>query len=179
MPDLRIATLQDARALAAVAEETFRDTYGAQNRPEDMDLHCLRCYGEALQATELSDPDRVTLLCEADGGIIAYAQLRWGPAPPCVKGRSPGEIQRFYVVRGWHGQGVAQALMAASLEALQARGTDVVWLSAWERNPRSLAFYRKAGFVEAGEQRFLIGTDLQRDLILARAIGEPLTGSAG
>jgi ribosomal protein S18 acetylase RimI-like enzyme len=43
-----------------------------------------------------------------------------------------------------------------------------------ERNPRAIAFYRRIGFVEQGEQRFLLGTDLQRDLVLARPLDRPL-----
>ncbi|HET8715509.1 MAG TPA: GNAT family N-acetyltransferase, partial [Holophagaceae bacterium] len=167
------ATPQDARALAALAERTFRDTFGADNTAEDMDLHCRTAYGEAIQAAELADPDRLTFLCEADGGIVGFAQVRWGPAPACVTGPRPGEIQRLYVDRPWHGRGVAQVLMAASLEALEARGCGVAWLGVWERNPRALAFYRKAGFAEVGDHVFPLGHDPQRDLILARPLGDP------
>lgn len=171
MPALRRAAIRDARALAAVAERTFRDTFAAENMAEDMDLHCRTTYGEAHQAAELADPDRLTLLCEADGDLVGFVQLRWGPAPPCVTGSAPGEIQRLYVVRAWHGWGVAQTLMAAALEALDGRGCGVAWLGVWERNPRALAFYRKAGFTEVGDQVFPLGHDPQRDLILVRRLG--------
>ncbi len=171
---VRKATPADALPLARLAERTFRDAFGAMNTPEDMDHHCRASYGEALQAAEIADPARLTLLaCEAEqtagGAVIAgYAQLRWGPAPACVQARAPGEVQRIYVDARWHGRGVAQALMAACLRELQARGADVAWLGVWERNPRAIAFYRKLGFVERGEHVFQVGSDPQRDVVMAR-----------
>lgn len=173
MHSIRQAVPEDARVLAALAETTFRDTFAAQNTPEDMDLHCRQSYGEALQRAELLDPARLTLLCELEGRAIAFAQLRWGSAPACVEAARAGEIQRLYVDRPWHGRGVAQDLMAASLEALGGRGSDLAWLGVWERNPRALAFYAKWGFTLVGDHTFPLGTDPQRDLIMVKALGGP------
>ena len=49
-------------------------------------------------------------------------------------------------------------------------GCDVVWLDVWEKNLRAIAFYRKWGFIEVGEQTFQLGDDLQQDLLMARAL---------
>ena len=78
----------------------------------------------------------------------------------------------FYVVADWHGRGVAKELMTAALEEMKVRGTDVVWLGVWEKNPRAIAFYQKLGFTEIGEHSFLLGNDLQRDVIMARDLNE-------
>lgn len=167
---MRKATLRDAKQLSEVAERTFRDTFGAMNTPEDMDLHCVSSFGEAIQAGEISNPDMLTLLSEEDGEVVGFAQLRWGGAPDCVSAEAPGEIQRLYVVREWHGKGVAQALMDACLEALKGRGSDAAWLGVWERNPRAISFYRKFGFEEVGDHAFPLGTDPQRDIVMARPL---------
>ena len=92
---LRPATPADARALAVLAERTFRDTFAAQNSPQNMDAHCRAHYGEALQLAEIASTDHVTLVVEADGLLLAYAQLRWGTAPACVSGQQAAEIRRF------------------------------------------------------------------------------------
>lgn len=173
MLDIRRADRGDAKALSRLAESTFRAAFGAQNTAEQMAVHCRDSYGERIQAAEISDPEMLTLLCEDDGRLIGYAQLRWGEAPACVAAGSPGELQRLYVVEDRHGMGVAQALMTACIEAMRQRGSDVVWLGVWERNPRALAFYRKFGFVEMGDQIFSLGGDPQRDIVMAR----PLTAA--
>src|SRR5947208_1790594 len=108
---IRVATVADAAALAALARETFVDAFGADNRPEDMAAYVAEVFGEAQQAREIADPNIVTLFCVAAGFSraeagpytepIAYAQLR-------RTGPSEVELARFYVRRAHHGQGVAQ-----------------------------------------------------------------------
>jgi ribosomal protein S18 acetylase RimI-like enzyme len=135
-----------------------------------MDAHCRGSYSEDFQAEEIANPNMVTLLAEHGEELVGFAQLRWSEAPSFVQGNSPSEIQRLYVASNWHGKGAAQALMAGCIEEMKARGSDVVWLGVWERNPRAIEFYRKLGFVERGDHIFPLGHDPQRDIVMARSI---------
>jgi len=171
MQGIRRAVPADAKALAALAEATFRATFAATNDARNMDLHCRDNYGEALQAAELADPGIATFVADHGDRLVGYAQVRCGHAPPCVAAGRPGEIMRLYVDADWHGQGIAQQLMAACLAEIARRGADVAWLGVWEHNPRAIAFYRKWGFVEVGEHTFAVGDDPQRDLVLCRPAG--------
>jgi ribosomal protein S18 acetylase RimI-like enzyme len=167
---IRPAKPGDAARLAQLAERTFRDAFSDANSAQDMELHCRSSYGESIQAAEIGDPARTTLVCEAGGELVGYGQLREGKNPECVVGRHPIEIQRIYVDAAWHGKGIAQALMASLIEAASARGADVAWLGVWERNPRAIAFYAKSGFSPLGSHVFVVGTDPQTDLILGRSL---------
>jgi ribosomal protein S18 acetylase RimI-like enzyme len=167
---IRTATPSDAALVAALAEQTFREAFSAQNPPEQMDRHCRENFGVDIQAQEIAAPDRLTLLIESQGRAAGFAQLRWAEPPGCVGGAAPGEVQRFYLLQEFHGTGVAATLMAACLTALRARGSDVAWLGVWEENPRAIAFYRKEGFAEVGRKVFMVGTDPQRDLVMARTL---------
>lgn len=166
MFSIRKADSHDAKALARVAESTFRATFAATNSAADMASHCRNSFGEELQRSEILDPAMVNLLCEQDGELIGFAQLRWGQPPACVKVQQAGEIQRLYVIASAHGKGVAQALMSACIEELKQRNSGAVWLGVWEKNPRAIAFYKKVGFVEVGEHIFRLGDDPQRDVIM-------------
>jgi GNAT superfamily N-acetyltransferase len=160
----------DAPWLAALAERTFRETYAAENTPENMERYVAEHFGAPRWARELADPASQTLVAEVDGHAAGYVQLAWSAAPPCVTGDAPIEIVRFYVDRPWHGRGVAQSLMASALAQARAAGARTAWLGVWERNPRAIAFYRKSGFVEVGVHDFVLGNDRQRDLVLARPL---------
>lgn len=175
MPSIRRADAHDADALAAFAEATFRATFAAENTATDMDLHCRRRFGPSQQAAEIADPAMVTLVSEHAGALVGFAQLRSGEAPACVVAERPVEIQRLYVDAGWHGQGVAQALMAALFDEMARANADVAWLGVWERNARAIAYYRRTGFVEVGDHVFRLGTDPQRDVIMAK----PVVAGAG
>lgn len=170
MFSIRQAEPDDAKPLAEVAELTFRDTFGADNSATDIAEHCRNSFSAAIQAAEIQNPAMITLLCEGDGRLLGFAQLRWDQPPDCVNSRRAAEIQRLYLVREAHGKGVAQALMGACLEELQLKGFDHVWLGVWEKNPRAISFYRKIGFEEVGEHIFQLGNDPQRDIIMVRPL---------
>lgn len=162
----------DASRLAELAARTFREAFGADNRPDDLALHLARSYGTSQQQRELDDADITTLLAEVDGQLAGYAQLRPGATPDCVTGERPVELWRFYVAQPWHGRGVAHALMQRVCLEASRRGGRTLWLGVWERNERAKAFYGKSGFVDVGSQIFMVGTDAQTDRILARPIVE-------
>lgn len=167
---IRRAVPADAAALAALAERTFVDAFGAQNRPEDLALHCAASYGEAIQRGEILDDSLATFVAEGPDGLTGYLQMAWGAPPPGIEGARPVEIRRFYVDAPWHGRGLAQRLMATALELAGARDADPLWLGVWEENPRGIAFYRKCGFTVVGSHVFVVGSDPQLDLLMARRL---------
>lgn len=152
--------------LAELARRTFYDTFAATNNADDMAVHLARAYGVEQQASELRDPEILTLIAEADGAAIGYAQLKAGHVPECVTGGQPMELWRFYLSREWHGRGVAQPLMERVKAAARERGAKTLWLGVWEHNDRARGFYAKCGFVEAGQHIFLFGTDPQTDVVM-------------
>jgi diamine N-acetyltransferase len=175
---IRRGVATDASALAELAARTFRETFAADNRPEEVALHITQAYGPAQQGSELVDATITTLLVDADGQLAGYAQLRSGPAPECVTGALPLELWRFYIAQPWHGRGVAQALMQRVEVEARQRGGRTLWLGVWERNERAQAFYRKCGFADVGSHVFMVGTDPQTDRLLVRAVPTPLPDNA-
>ena len=165
---VRRAGTADNILLAEVGAETFFATFAADNTPEDMAAYLAGSFSPAKQAAELADPATRFLIIEAQGQTAGYARLKFGPAPAGPAARQPLEIARFYARPAWIGQGVGAGLMQACLDEARQAGCDWVWLDVWERNPRAITFYRKWGFVEVGEQVFQLGSDRQRDLIMAR-----------
>lgn len=161
---------EHAKALAELAETTFRLTFAADNTTANMARHCQASYGEAIQREEIRDPSLHTLLVWQDSQLTGYAQLRLGSAPACASGTRPGEILRFYLLPACHGQGLATQLMDTCLAWLRQAGCDVIWLGVWEHNPRAIAFYRKHGFEICGDHVFPLGEDPQRDLVMVRAL---------
>ena len=168
--NIRVATAADAAAVSELARRTFYDTFAATNDPADMALHLAGAYSIDVQTRELNDRDTTTLLVEEGGTAIAYAMVRADHVPDCVTGPDSVELWRFYVDRGWHGRGVAAALMDRVRIAARDRGAKTLWLGVWERNDRARAFYAKCGFADIGEHIFLFGTDPQTDRIMTLAL---------
>jgi ribosomal protein S18 acetylase RimI-like enzyme len=167
---IRLGVAADAAALAALAARTFADTFAADNTPADLAEHLARSFGEAQQAAELADPDRVTLVAERSGTLVGYVQLRSSPPPAGVPPGPSIELQRLYVDRPAHGSGLAQRLMTEALAQARRLGAAVLWLGVWERNPRAIRFYVKCGFADAGSQTFVLGSDRQTDRIMWKSV---------
>lgn len=161
---IRRAVTSDAAALAEIAARTFVDTFGAQNRPEDVAAYLAKSFGVPQQRREIEEG--ITLLVEERGTLIAFAQVR-------RSGSLQGDVElaRFYVDRAHHGRGVARELMDASIAAARNLGRKM-WLSVWERNPRAIRFYEKCGFVDEGTQPFIVGSDVQTDRVMTFVISE-------
>ena len=172
---IRRAGEADAAALAQFAAQTFSDTFGADNNPEDMAMFLAGSFGVEHQRREIADSRWITLLAELETSLVGYAQLRREEVPECVKGPAPIELYRFYVGKDWHGRGIAQELMTAVKSAAARAGGKTLWLGVWERNPRASAFYAKCGFRDVGSHDFMLGTDRQTDRILTAPLGLTLS----
>ena len=173
--NIRPAVPADAEALSALAERTFRDTFGPDNQAAHMDAYCATAYSPTIQGRELADANIRTLVAETDDGVLrGYAQLCRSEVPPSVTGPEPIELVRFYIDREFHGQGLATLLMARTVDVATSWGARTLWLGVWERNFRAQKFYRKCGFVDAGTHIFMLGDDPQTDLLMSRELGHTL-----
>lgn len=169
---VRVATPTDAEPLRDLAEETFRDTFAADNTSDNLEAYVREAFSPERVRAELADPASTFLLAFVAGAELpaGYAKLRTGTTDPAVTGPAPVELQRLYVRRSAIARGVGAALMEASLEAARAAGHRTLWLGVWERNARAIAFYERWGFVAVGDHVFRLGSDAQTDRIMARPV---------
>lgn len=168
--NIRYAVTADNMLLAEIGAETFANSFGADNAPENMSAYLAASFSPEIQARELADTASRFLIIERDESAVGYAKLSFGGAPDSVIGQKPMEIVRIYARKEWIGKGVGAQLMKACLREAEEAGCDVIWLGVWERNPRAIAFYRKWGFEPVSTQTFQLGDDLQTDWVMARPV---------
>ena len=166
----RPARTDDAALLADLGASTFTETFESANTPEDFAAYMTAAFGEEIQRAELEDPDTTVFFAERGGEAVGYVMLREGRAPSIVAADDTLQIARLYARRRTLGSGVGAALMQCALAEAAGRGKDAVWLGVWDRNERAIRFYESWGFHRSGTQPFLLGTDLQTDLVMVRRI---------
>lgn len=172
---VRPATEADLPALVEFAERVFRESFGRDNTPENMDAYIGGALTVGRFAAILRDAGARTLVGEAGGGIAAYAQLMTAPPPAeHLDGERDGSgcalLQRFYLDPALHGSGAANVLLAAVLDAAADLGAATLWLTVWERNPRAIRYYEKQGFEAIGNAPFQLGDERQNDLVMQRDV---------
>jgi diamine N-acetyltransferase len=160
----RDAGPDDSDTLAEIGRRSFTETFGHLYTPENLAAFLTTHNAENWRA-ELSDPRFAIRLAESDGQAAAFAKLGPPSLPFEVKGPTI-ELRQFYVLRPWHGSGVAAELMAWVLEEADRRGAEEVYLSVFVDNPRARRFYERYGFEAVGRYDFMVGTHADEDIIM-------------
>ncbi|MGD8701869.1 MAG: GNAT family N-acetyltransferase [Desulfosarcina sp.] len=163
---IRRAAPQDHRLVAALGRNTFLDSFGADNHPQDMADYLAQSFSPQIQADQLAQPGSLFLIAEAGTQPVGYARLVEAPSPACVVVSTPIQLERLYAARQWIGHGVGSALIDACIAEAKARDCDGIWLGVWEKNERAIRFYQRWGFDQIGTQPFTLGHDRQIDLVM-------------
>lgn len=157
-------------ALVSMALRSFETTFRGTCDDEDLDAYILETYTEEAFAAELEDQTSIFRIAStAAGEILGYAKLRVGHREPGVTGISPIELQRLYVSPELKRGGIGSILMSECLDIARTGGHDVIWLGVWEHNYPARRFYEAKGFEYCGEHEFVMGKDVQTDLLMQRA----------
>jgi diamine N-acetyltransferase len=166
----RLATLDDVDTLVNVSVKTFRDTFAEVNTKEDMKIYLAKAFSRDQLLKEISDPASTFLLALDEGTVVGYAKLKEGESRSELNGERGIEIERIYTLKDYLGKRVGKLLMQTCLDIAAQRGYKLVWLGVWEYNPRAIAFYEKWGFEKFGSHAFLLGNDLQTDLLMKKKL---------
>lgn len=166
---IRRAVAGDARALSAVGESTFADTFGHMYPDEDLQDFLRESHSPEAYARLLADDAYALWLVEDDGAAVGYAMA--GPAglPHPELRPGDGELKRLYVVPALHNGGWGGRLFDAALQWLERDGPRTLWISVWSENVGAQRFYARLGFEKAGEYEFPVGRVRDREFMFRRA----------
>lgn len=165
---IRPVLLDEAGTLAELARRTFVATFASDNDPDDLNSYLDRAFGIEQVSSELRKPHSWFFFAEVEGRPAGYLKINTGDAQTeTVEGRTL-EIERIYVDPEWQGHGVGKALLEFSMDEAKRRRSDAVWLGVWENNTKAISFYERQGFVPFGKHDFVIGNDVQTDILMRR-----------
>ncbi|CAM3659314.1 GNAT family N-acetyltransferase [Rouxiella silvae] len=160
---IRLATLEDAKAISTLAITTFHMACPASTPAEDIKSYIennlqVECFENLLQSSQ-----KKLHVLEFEGRIIGYSMLSLAPEPVGIpKADGIAELTRCYVLAEFHGAGYAQKLVSATLQSISGG----VRLLVNDENDRAIKFYTRQGFSPVGETSFYVGQDKHRDLVM-------------
>lgn len=165
---IRPASPEDAQLLAELCAKTFYETFASFNRDEDMKSYMGVNFNVAQIEHELQVEGTTYLLALQRGSAVGYAKLKKHQQQEDLNEENTIEIERIYSSKEYLGKGVGKSLMEACLNLARQDGHKVIWLGVWEHNPRAICFYEKWGFEKFGSHLFMLGNDLQTDLLMKK-----------
>lgn len=140
--------------------------------PTDLKDYLEDSYSTSSILADISNP-AVTLIvaCDPSNAVIGFSQLRRDSSEPCIEGKAkPIELQRLYLNPANHGQGIARVLFEDAERIAREEGFVTMWLGVWEENFKAQGVYERFGFERVGEHDFVMGSCVQTDWIMCKAL---------
>ena len=163
---IRRGNINDVSLLQHIGRKTFDDSFGNTCTKEDMRGVLDLFFNSAQVALELQDDADNFFFFEEDGIAKGYLRINAKHACPLdsFQNRKSIELVRLYVLKEYHGTGVANKLIDFAFDFARKSGFEIMYLSVWEYNFRARGFYEKHGFANTGlENDFPLGSTPQTD----------------
>ena len=163
---IRRGNINDVSLLQHIGRKTFDDAFGNTCTKEDMRGVLDLFFNSAQVALELQDDADNFFFFEEDEIAKGYLRINAKHACPLdsFQNRKSIELVRLYVLKEYHGTGVANKLIDFAFDFARKSGFEIMYLSVWEYNFRARGFYEKHGFVNTGlENDFPLGSTPQTD----------------
>ena len=160
----RNATSADFEAIDRIFRMSFCDTFAHLYRQEDLDAFLGKFTREAWLG-EMNDSAYVFRIAEVDRQPAGYLKLGPLSLPVEVQGNAM-ELRQLYVLKAWHGAGIARELTDWFLAEARQRGAEEIYLTVYTDNHRARRFYERYGFEVIGPYAFMVGEQADEDLIM-------------
>ncbi len=163
---IRRGNINDVSLLQHIGRKTFDDAFGNTCTKEDMRGVLDLFFNSAQVALELQDDADNFFFFEEDEIAKGYLRINAKHACPLdsFQNRKSIELVRLYVLKEYHGTGVANKLIDFAFDFARKSGFEIMYLSVWEYNFRARGFYEKHGFANTGlENDFPLGSTPQTD----------------
>ena len=167
---IRKINIDDLEALRNLSIQTFKETFEEVNTEEDMQKYLDENLSIEKLKTELENPNSEFYFAENNDEILGYLKLNFKDAQTEKLEENHFEIERIYVLKAFLGQKIGQILFDKAIEIGREKNLEYVWLGVWEENHRAIRFYEKNGFEIFGKHDFVLGEDLQTDLLMKMKI---------
>lgn len=163
----KVATIE-ASTLFNLIRETFVQSFGKHNTKEDMDHYVSRNLSNAVLDAEFRNPSSAFYFLEDGQKPIGYLKLNTGLAQTEQTFNNGLEVERIYISSNYQGKGLGSLLMDFSISIAMESSKSPIWLGVWEHNEGAIRFYERYGFSVYGSHDFLLGSDLQKDMLMKK-----------
>jgi GNAT superfamily N-acetyltransferase len=159
----------EIQQLQFIARKTFYEAFSSQNTAENMHKYLEEDLSDGVLKNELRDPSARFYFLNHAGTRIGYLKLNLDKSSDSAKDSTMLEIERIYIYRDFYGTGAGQLLLEYALQVARQNRVNTVWLGVWEHNPRAIRFYEKNGFNPCGTKSFVLGNELQNDVLMSKS----------
>jgi len=165
--------IDDAAAIAALAQHSFATTFQGLYRQQDLDAFLDGAMSARVYAEQLADPAFHFRVARTDDGLAGFVKLGRCtlPLPDAEPPAADAiELKQLYLAADAQGTGLADRLIGWAHETARGLAHQAIYLSVWVDNHRAKRFYARHGYVEIGRNPFRVGDQIDDDRIWKREV---------
>lgn len=167
---IKKVTPADLSTLQRIGRKTFIDTFAQHNTEQNMSSYLQESFSDEKLSAEINTEGSEFYFAQMGDEVIGYLKINTGASQTELKNGNSLEVERIYVDQAYHGKKVGQLLYEWAMNIAQDRKYDFVWLGVWEHNARALRFYEKNGFTPFDKHVFMLGDDVQTDIMMKKTL---------
>ena len=160
----------DVISLQFISRTTFKETFSEHNTEEDLNKYLDEQLSIKKLEEELINPNTSFYFALDNNQLVGYLKLNWLNAQTELIDEAAFEVERIYVLKDYFGKGLGQFLLDNAIRIGKDHQPTYIWLGVWEKNNRAIRFYEKNGFKVFSSHLFILGNDIQTDLLMKLAI---------
>lgn len=156
--------------LQQLSSLTFIQSFAVYNTPEDMLDYLTTSLSYKNLETECAHSESTFFLAYLNNVMVGYLKINIKPIDEKPIHKNGLEVERIYVLQNYQGNSIGQFMMDFIYQFAIDKKLSYVWLGVWEKNIRAIKFYTRNGFNIVGSHDFLLGKDIQTDLLMQKEL---------
>lgn len=165
----REAHVEDAGQLSVLFKAVYIDTYGLEGVSREFSNFIMKRFHPDEIIRKINSEESKLFLATYDGNPIGALWIELNKE--CVlQDFKSAEINKLYVLRRFHGQGIGHELMRWGEEYLRKQNETNVWLITWQKNPGAIQFYEKENYQIIGTAPFVMEENTYTNVVMTKQL---------
>ena len=167
---IKKVTSADVETLLFFSKKTFLDAFAHLNNPDDSESYTAIAFTAHKLRSELSNVQSEFYFGLLNDELAGYIKLNYAGAQTEFQHNDAVEVERIYVSAHHQRKKIGKQLLDFAINKANKNQLRYIWLGVWEHNHQAIRFYERNGFKQFSSHEFMLGNDLQTDLLMKKEL---------
>lgn len=165
-PKIKKVKFEDINELVDISQQTFIETFGAFNTPENMKLYLTNDMSAGSLKAELEKDNSEFYFLIYNHSVTGYMKINYNTSQKELEEFRVIELERIYLLNQYQSIGLGKLLLEKAIAIAHKSNCEYLWLAVWEHNKKAIEFYQRNGFESFSKKKFILGKDVQGDICM-------------
>ena len=168
------AKAAEAKDISKAGRQSFYDAFHPIFiNKDELAKYLDQTYNVDKLIISIHNPNNIFFVAYDEDKPVGFAKIKRQSPNQQIKAATQSELQKIYVLKGYHGSGVGLTLLNTVLDAANEIQPEYVWLNVHVSNVKAKRFYEKNGFTAVRKHYYTIGTQKFEFELMTIPVGHP------